>query len=108
MLIRAVTPNEGLDVIRARRGGVRDRDLTNGPGKLGQAFAITRECDGLRPGPDAVLQLLQGAHTPARRDILVTPRIGISRAVDWPLRFVLRPESLLATAEGVRNRRTKK
>jgi len=87
VLIRAVVPREGLEVIRRRRGAVGERDLTNGPGKLGQAFAITGEHDGMVATASSPLRLLD---TPrARGRVLVTPRIGISHAADWPLRFVL-------------------
>jgi DNA-3-methyladenine glycosylase len=89
VLIRAVEPVEGLDVIRRRRGGVPDRELTNGPGTLGQAFAITGAHDGMLATPDAPLRL---SHAPRRRGtvaIEVTPRIGITRAASWPLRFLL-------------------
>jgi DNA-3-methyladenine glycosylase len=89
VLIRAVVPVAGLDVIRERRGAVSDRQLTNGPGKLGQAFAITGEYDGMAATRSSPLRLLGGAMKAARPAIAVTPRIGITRAVEWPLRFVL-------------------
>ena len=87
VLIRAVAPLDGLDVIRRRRGAVPDRQLTNGPGKLGQAFAITGEHDGMVATDRSPLRLLRQARP--RRSIEVTPRIGITRAADWPLRFLL-------------------
>ncbi len=88
VLIRAVMPVEGLEVMRRRRHGVPDRQLTNGPGKLGQAFAITGEQDGMLATATSPLRLLEG---PRKRGVIeVTPRIGISRAAEWPLRFVLR------------------
>ncbi len=89
VLIRAVLPREGIEVIRRRRGNVPDRQLTNGPGKLGQAFAITGEHDGMRAVPDAPLRLAPRPEEFAKPRIAVTPRIGITRATDWPLRFVL-------------------
>jgi DNA-3-methyladenine glycosylase len=90
VLIRAVVPVDGLDVIRERRGQVSDRQLTNGPGKLGQAFAITGEQDGMVATRRSLLRLRGGRRTGANAVIEVTPRIGITRAVEWPLRFVLR------------------
>ncbi len=89
VLIRAVRPRSGLAEMRRRRGPVADRDLVNGPGKLTQAFAITAAQDGLRAGRRGPLRLLPGEEALAGQ-IDVTARIGISRAVDWPLRFLLR------------------
>ena len=86
VLIRAVDPIEGSDVMAARRG--RKRDLTSGPGRVGQAFGITHALDG-HDFSSTPLRLLQGWPTaPASMD--VSPRIGVSRAQDWPLRFFVR------------------
>jgi DNA-3-methyladenine glycosylase len=90
VLIRALEPLAGLDVMRARRGGVRDRELCRGPGKLAQAFGLTLEHDGLDlcRGP---LGVWPGGGRwgalPEAADIEVGPRVGIRRAADLPLRF---------------------
>ena len=89
VLIRGVLPTIGVDVMRVRRGPVSDRRLTDGPGKLTQAFGITGAHDGLAVTADAVLRLENRTNADARGTVLVTPRIGITRAADWPLRFVL-------------------
>jgi DNA-3-methyladenine glycosylase len=84
VLIRALQPLEGLALMRRRRGGVADRVLCAGPARLCEALGVTGRLDGtgLQRG---VLRILESK---ARRDrILVTPRIGVSRADDWPLRF---------------------
>ena len=84
VLIRALEPLEGLALMRGRRGGLTDRMLCAGPARLCQALGVTGRLDGtgLQRG---VLRIVDGK---ARRDrILVTPRIGVSRAADWPLRF---------------------
>jgi DNA-3-methyladenine glycosylase len=82
VLIRALEPTEGLDVMIARRGLDDPRALCSGPGKLCQALAVTREHDGLaidaapfqmKPGPNAGLA--------------AGPRIGITRAAELPWRF---------------------
>lgn len=89
VLIRAVIPRDGIEVIRVRRGLVADRQLTNGPGKVAQAFAVTGEQDGMRMTLRSPLRLLRRSAIPGT--IVVTPRIGITRAVDWPLRFCWQP-----------------
>ena len=85
VLLRALEPLEGLEVMRRRRGGVDDRHLCSGPGKLCQALGITRALDGtLMPRSSVVV--LPGVETTAS-PIVTTPRIGITKAADWPLRF---------------------
>ena len=46
VLIRAVEPVEGIEIMRERRGPMKDKNLTSGPGKLCIAFGITRELNG--------------------------------------------------------------
>ena len=83
VLLRAVEPLEGLPTMRRRRGGVADRLLAAGPGRLTQALGITRSLDQ---------QAMRGAGVQIYRgdagEVVATPRIGITNAVDWPLRFV--------------------
>jgi DNA-3-methyladenine glycosylase len=89
VLIRALEPLAGLDVMRDRRNiRHRDRDLARGPGRLTQALAITGALDGhpLHLPPLSI----HDAPPVATGDILAGPRIGITRAADWPLRFVVR------------------
>lgn len=87
VLIRAVAPLAGIAAMRRRRGTAPERDLTNGPGKLCQALGITGALDGVRLDR-GILRLLHGTAEPDDAAV-VTPRIGISRATDWPLRFVV-------------------
>lgn len=87
VLIRALEPLSGEALMRRRRGsGVRERDLANGPGKLCQALGIDGAFDGtsLARGP---VRILRGTPVAEVR-VRVTPRIGISKAADWPLRYV--------------------
>ncbi len=89
VLVRAVAPLDGVDLMRTRRPKVRhDRDLTNGPGKLCLAMAIDGAMDGtsLREGP---IVIRAGEPVPDD-DVVVTPRIGIVKAADWPLRYFVR------------------
>ncbi len=97
VLIRAVAPIEGIALMRSRRGASRrDADLTNGPAKLCQAFGIDVRHNGL-PLQRPPLLIRAGAPVPDR-DVLVTPRIGIRRAADWPLRFTVAGDPFVSRA----------
>jgi DNA-3-methyladenine glycosylase len=89
VLVRAVEPIAGVDLMRERRGNVRrDVDLTNGPGKLCQALGIDGAMDGTRL-TQPPLQIL-AAPPVEDGEVEITPRIGITRAADWPLRWLVR------------------
>ena len=88
VLVRALEPVEGIELMRERRGVARDRDLTNGPGKLCQALGISGKHNGLELDRSA-LSIRRGSPVPAK-DVLISPRIGITRAADWPLRWYIR------------------
>ncbi|MGH7561604.1 MAG: DNA-3-methyladenine glycosylase [Gemmatimonadales bacterium] len=90
VLLRAVVPVAGLPTIRARRAGVPEPRLADGPGKLCQALGITRALDGAAMPGSAVLVGENGARMEG--SIQVTPRIGITQAAHWPLRFLLLPD----------------
>jgi DNA-3-methyladenine glycosylase len=88
VLLRAIQPMVGLDLMRERRGThIPDRDLARGPGRLCQALGITTADDGIDLAGDA-LWISETADAP---DLLIaaTPRIGITRAAEWPWRFVV-------------------
>jgi DNA-3-methyladenine glycosylase len=89
VLVRALEPLEGIPLMRARRARARsDRDLTNGPGKLCQALGIDGRHNGLpltRP-PLVIRRSIEVSD----EEVVVSPRIGITRAADWPLRWYLR------------------
>jgi DNA-3-methyladenine glycosylase len=87
VLLRALEPVAGLDTMRQRRGAVSDRDLCSGPGKLCQALGISRELNGARMGRSLVIVRRPTMSEEGR--IAVSPRIGITKAADWPLRFHL-------------------
>ena len=89
VLIRAIEPVRGLELMRVRRAGARrDVDLTNGPGKLCQALGIAGEQDGSRLDRGS-LRII-GAPPIHDDTVDVTPRIGITRASEWPLRWLVR------------------
>jgi DNA-3-methyladenine glycosylase len=85
VLIRALEPVVGLDVMRARRDVLDERALCSGPGKLCQALGVTRAHDGM------ALAGASFALLPAEAGLVVVEgiRIGISKAVDVPWRFGL-------------------
>ncbi|MHB1073437.1 MAG: DNA-3-methyladenine glycosylase [Gemmatimonadaceae bacterium] len=86
VLVRALEPLDGLELMRARRSRARgDVALTNGPGKLCQALGITGAMDG-RPLQRRPLLIRAGDPVPDAR-VRVGPRIGIRKAADLPLRF---------------------
>ena len=86
VLVRAVAPLEGEELMRRRRPNARTRhDLTNGPGKLCLALGITGAHNGawLDEPP---LRIVAGDRVPDS-EVVVTPRIGITKAAEWPLRY---------------------
>ncbi len=88
VLIRALEPAEGIELMRQRRHDQPDRNLTNGPGKLCMAMGIDRRLDRADlSGNDVWLEA--GERIPPRR-IASGPRIGINYAEEWvdkPWRF---------------------
>ena len=87
VLIRAIEPTEGLAKIRHRRGLRDERLLCAGPGRVCEALGITRALDGLPMCSSAVL-VGEGDRT-GLGEMRVTPRIGITKAVDLPWRYGL-------------------
>ena len=88
VLLRALEPVEGIEAMRRRRGRTEDRELCSGPGKLCQALGITRGLDGRMMADSAVV--VEPAVVALPFDVESTPRIGITKAADWPLRFLVR------------------
>lgn len=87
VLIRALEPLYGLSEMYQRRhwnGPVKG--LANGPGKLTQALAITRQHYGQRLDKGDLT--IRSWKAKPQFTIAVTPRIGIRECADWPLRFV--------------------
>jgi DNA-3-methyladenine glycosylase len=94
VLIRALEPLSGLEEMAQARGievhGLGDlRKLTSGPGRLAQAFGITRARDNGGDLTSEARGLWIGEDGYRARGIRVTSRIGISKAADKPLRYVL-------------------
>jgi DNA-3-methyladenine glycosylase len=87
VLLRALEPLEGIEMMRRRRGAVADRELCSGPGKLCQALGITRSLDSAPMSSGLVI--VAPSEDEPRPTIVTTPRIGITKAADWPLRFTV-------------------
>lgn len=88
VLVRAVEPVEGIELMRKRRPGQTDHNLTNGPGKLCIAMGIDRGLDAADLLGDRVW--LENAEKIPRSIIMSGPRIGIDDAREWidkPWRF---------------------
>jgi DNA-3-methyladenine glycosylase len=86
VLLRSVEPLEGIDEMRTRRPKARsDRDLANGPGKLCAAFDIDLRHNGLDLAKGAFGIYDEGF---VSATIVSTPRIGISKAIDLPWRWL--------------------
>ena len=91
VLIRALEPTEGIDAMRENRGSALEtKQLTNGPGKLSQALALTRlSHNGVDiTDSDGELQVLPNDFAPF--ELVSTTRIGITRGVDLPWRYYVR------------------
>ncbi len=88
VLIRALEPTDGVAIMERNRGTERLRDLARGPGRLCAALEIDRRLDGIdlcQAGP-----LWLGSDGQASGEIGQSTRIGLTRAVDSPLRFYVR------------------
>jgi DNA-3-methyladenine glycosylase len=93
VLIRALEPLEGIEGMRARRGGRPDAQLTSGPARLCQALDIDRQFDGIDLcAPDTLLFLEEDVPPP--NDAVATgPRVGVRGdevAITIPWRFYVR------------------
>jgi DNA-3-methyladenine glycosylase len=86
VLIRALEPLDGVELMRQRRGLQREEDLCSGPGKLTQALGIGLSLNGssLVDGPIELLTHEPGARAPR---VVAGERIGITKAVELPWRF---------------------
>lgn len=85
VLIRAIEPLHGIDVMQERRGLDSRKMLCSGPGKVGQALGISREMNGWRLDRKPFRVVAGGT----AEQVVTGPRIGISKAVQTPWRFGL-------------------
>lgn len=104
ILIRALEPVSGLEEMAKARDlenldldSIRDlRKLTSGPGKLSEALEITRPRDNGKDmvSPECDLQVRDDGFKPEK--IAATPRIGITKSTDMPLRYVIAGSEFLS------------
>jgi DNA-3-methyladenine glycosylase len=95
VLIRALEPLAGTELMKRRRPTARKiEQIANGPGKLTLAMSITRAHNGadVTRGALTVRRPLEHRHV----DIAVTPRIGITKCADLPLRFLIRNNAFVS------------
>jgi DNA-3-methyladenine glycosylase len=96
VLLRALEPLAGIDVMRGRRGLDDIRLLCSGPGRLGEALGITRELDGLPlDRPPFFLEAADAVHP-----VVSGKRIGISRGQESAWRFTLKGSRFLSRPVG--------
>jgi DNA-3-methyladenine glycosylase len=105
VLLRALEPLAGSAQMALNRGlapGAAARQLTSGPSRLCQALGLTRQDhNGLDlVDPASPLQVRDDGY--AAGEVLVTPRIGIHEAADWPLRFALAGNPCVSGAKKLR------
>ncbi len=89
VLIRAVEPLQGIEYMERQRHMHKVRSLTNGPGKITQAFSITADLKGTDLTQRGPLFLARGEFINSA-EIDATPRVGISKACEYPWRFIVK------------------
>jgi DNA-3-methyladenine glycosylase len=110
VLLRALDPVAGLDLMAANRSlpaGSQPHLLTAGPSRLCQALGLTRKTHNTLDVTSAGSRLQvrdDGCGVP---EVLVTVRIGIKYAVDWPLRFALPEHKCVSGARNLTGARVR-
>jgi DNA-3-methyladenine glycosylase len=92
VLIRALEPLRGLEVMSARRSTENSRLLCSGPGKLGQALGIDKSYDGL----SLLKKPFVLEHGTDRPEICTGPRIGLTKGAETPWRFGAKGSTFLS------------
>lgn len=96
VLVRALEPTRGLALMRERRGREEVRQLCSGPGKLTQALAINKRHHEIDLATDPAHHFR--ARPNDEIEVVADPRIGISRAQDFPWRFSLAGSPFISRA----------
>lgn len=87
VLIRALKPLEGVDLMKGRRGTSKTQELTSGPGKLTQAMGITGDYHGVDLIKQDSLIIVEGEHE--KLEIVKSHRIGVTEDLNEELRFFI-------------------
>lgn len=96
VLIRALEPLEGIEIMRRRRSKKLKKDLCSGPAKLVQAMGITKADYG-KPLFEGELLIKKSFDLHVSPDMIVSgPRIGVSQAVDTPWRFWIKDNPFIS------------
>lgn len=98
VLVRALEPTSGLDAMRARRGVSGELELCSGPGKICQALAIELS----QSGADALADpfTLLAPDRGASGEVVAGPRVGLTKAADYPWRYCLAGSPYLSRPAG--------
>ncbi len=102
VLVRAIEPEEGIEVMRQRRRGRPDRELTNGPARLCQALAIDGSLNGVDLC-DGRLLFVEAAPSVPDAQVARGPRVGVRgdrRALTAPWRFWVRGNPYVSKGGG--------
>jgi len=93
VLIRALEPVTGIEIMQNNRNRMELKELCSGPGKLAQALGIDMELNGTRIGDKITIYMRTNE---LKNHIVATTRIGISQAADLPLRFYIRNNQFIS------------
>lgn len=105
VLLRAAEPVEGIDIMRHNTPTkIADALLLSGPGRFCRAYGLTLEQNGWDMADRRSMLFLEDHHE-AMADVAESPRIGITKAVDWPWRFYDKNSPSVSGPASMRGRR---
>lgn len=90
VLIRAVEPVSGIEVMQARRGREKLLELARGPGRLCEALGLGKAWDGWDLTTGQELWIAKSRRRQEKFDVHISPRIGVTSAFELPLRYCVR------------------
>lgn len=101
ILIRAIEPTHGLELMKRRRKTHDLIRLTNGPGKLTEALGITKENYNNKKIDNSTISFYNTNFK--NFDTITTTRVGISQARDWPLRYCIKDNPFVSKKSKKKN-----